>query len=149
MATQATQDVTHSYYFNPLTQKYSAQSGEEPLAYIKLTTSKELPLEKLNEVIRQLGNYMAIKSVRLSSSETEHNYCTDYTTHASTCDQAPWRFCKRHLTEEEMDECRAIEQRLDPLSLTKEIHYDAHCNYVPRGEVDLMRRILNCVRRAI
>jgi hypothetical protein len=149
MATQETQRVTQSYYFNPLTQTYSDTSGEEPYAYIKLTTPKELPLAKLKEIIQQLGNYMAIMSVRLSSSETEHNYCTDYTWHISTCKQARWCFCKRHLTEKEMKECSEIERRLDPQHLTKGVIYDANCQYIPRGEVALMRQILICVRHAI
>lgn len=147
MTSYAAQSVSNYYYFDPLTQKYS-EDYQESCISIKLTTPKELPLEKLHEVIQRLGNYIAVKSVKHRSKDTETNYCTDYTKHASTCVQAYWNYCKRHLTEQEMNECSELEKRLDPLLLNG-VDYEIHFFYISRGDIDLMRRILSCVRAAI
>jgi hypothetical protein len=143
-------EVTGHYYFYPRTQTYSTQlSLEEPSVHVKVSAApKDLSGDRLTEVINRLGNYMALISLRLISSDTKSNYCDDFTKHAGTCDQDYWRYCKRHFTNEEMAECLHIEKQLEPLSLTG-IHYDMQgFHNIRRGEIDKMRRILDGVRRA-
>ena len=148
MTSEIAQSGMRTYYFNPCTQKYSTERMEKPCVYVTLLATEELSSTKLTEVIQKLGNLMAILSVKHRSSDTKQNYCTDYTLHATTCEQTNWQYCKRHLSNEEIDECNRIEKRLNPL-LLKGVYCKMDALNISRGDIELMRRILFCVRNAI
>lgn len=146
-STQTTQSTARSYYFDPLAQTYSESYDLTKRGQIEVTLTKpdEVPSEELGKVIQQLGNRMALFVVQKWSEDTAHNYCNNYTEHPG-CDQRPWRYCKRHLTEQELKECHEMETILAsqwiPLN-------EAHGFYMQRGDIDLARRIISCVRNTI
>lgn len=145
----AATSVTRSYFFNPLTQAYSLERGDAPSVTVQITTPDDLSTDALLQAIRQCGNYMAITSVRLKSDDTQQNYCTDFKAHPGTCDQQIWRFCKRYLTEEEMETCRQIEVQLNPFPSLIKFNFAMNGMDISRGDVDLMRRTLKAVQTAL
>lgn len=142
-----------TYYFNPLSQKYSESSAtfdkEDPLVTFAIDPLK-VSADKLDRIIRLLGNEGAIFEVMETSKETKLNPCRPrYSDHVSTCGQEPLQHCKRHLTEEETKEGTFIYEKLRASIREEKIEATIGSPNILLGDIDLMRKIFKAVRQSV
>lgn len=141
-------ETSRSYYcFHPSIQEFLPYSDDQKITrgFVLVRLNSELSRDQLIKTVKRMGNYTALLAVKQCSEQTQSNYCTDYRQHP-TCDQQPWRFCKQHLTPEEMQDCQKMIQELAPSILG--VHCQARFG-IERGELEFMREILTAVKQAL
>lgn len=146
MASSAT-PLARLYCFNVFTQTYGREYVKNSVL-IKVTDPDKIDPKVLATIIKRMGNRIALLEVKSRSQDTEHNYCNDYTKHIATCAQAPYQFCRRHLTPEEIQEIDTLTKPVFPANEAG-IEYSVQSMSIERGDIDQMRRIFACACAAL